>query len=171
MTKNKVSQYWALTTILLVVIIVIGGAVAWSRYRESQPVEISIAKPPSQEQLNQIYIGGAVTNPGFYPLNAGDSINDIIQAAGGTTISADPSQLELYIPEVGQEYQLQKVDINRAETWLLEALPGIGETRAQAIIAYRQQNGPFHHIYELTKVEGIGDTTYEQIKHLITVAD
>ncbi len=171
MTKNKVSQYWALTTILLVVIIVIGGAVAWSRYRESQPVEISIAKSPSQEQLNQIYIGGAVTNPGFYPLNAGDSINDIIQAAGGTTISADPSQLELYIPEVGQEYQLQKVDINRAETWLLEALPGIGETRAQAIIAYRQQNGPFHHIYELAKVEGIGDTTYEQIKHLITVAD
>jgi len=54
---------------------------------------------------------------------------------------------------------------------LLEALPGIGETRAQAIIDYRQQNGPFHNINELTKVEGIGIATYEKIKHLISVAD
>jgi len=50
-------------------------------------------------------------------------------------------------------------------------LPGIGEVRAQAIIDYRRQNGPFHNISELTKVEGIGTATYEQIKQLITVAD
>ena len=171
MTRSRLNHYWTLVTILLVAIIVTGGIVAWSRYRESQPVEISIVKLPSQEQLNQIYIGGAVNNPGFYPLAAEDSINDIIQAAGGTAGSADLSQLKLHIPEADKEYQPQKVNINRAEAWLLEALPGIGKTRAQAIIAYRQQNGPFHHIYELTKVEGIGDTTYEQIKHLITVAD
>lgn len=171
MTKSRLNQYWTLISLLLVVIIVTGGIVAWSRYRESQPVEISIVKSPSQEQLSRIYIGGAVNNPGFYPLAAGDSINDIIQAAGGTAGSTDLSQLKLHIPDADKEYQPQKVNINRAEAWLLEALPGIGEVRAQAIIAYRQQNGQFSHIDELTKVEGIGDTTYEQIKHLIAVAD
>ena len=65
----------------------------------------------------------------------------------------------------------QKIDINRAEAWLLEALPGIGEAKAQAIIAYRQQNGGFGHITEIANVEGIGPAIYEDIKNLITVGD
>ena len=167
MTKNR---YWALTiTILLVAIIAIGGIIAWSRYSPSQPIEISM--PPHPQLQGEIYIGGAVISPGFYPLNAGDSIENIIQAAGGTTSNADLSQLKLHVPESGETYSPQKIDINRAEAWLLEALPSIGEVRAQAIINYRRQNGPFSNIKELTKVEGIGITTYEQIKHLITVAD
>ena len=175
MTISKFSKYWTLLIILLVATITVGGIVAWSRYSGSQPVEISIAKSPSQEQLDKIYIGGAVNNPGFYPLKAGDSIEALIQAAGGTT-SADLSQLKLYISEVGEvsevgEEEPQKINLNRAEVWLLEALPGIGETLAQRIVDYRHQNGPFQNINELTKVEGIGTTTYEQIKHLITVAD
>ncbi|GAH27253.1 unnamed protein product, partial [marine sediment metagenome] len=100
------------------------------------------------------YIGGAVNNPGFYPLKAGDSIDDVIRAAGGTSVKTDASRLKLYIPEVGKEEPPQKVNLNRAEAWLLQALPGIGETRAQAIINYRQQNGQFDNINELTKVEG-----------------
>ena len=72
---------------------------------------------------------------------------------------------------VSQLDEPQKVDINRAEAWLLEALPGIGEVRAQAIIDYRQQNGGFSHISEITRVEGIGQSLYEQIKDFITVGD
>ena len=169
MTTAKPTKYWTPIIIILVAIIAIGGIVAWSKYRGSQPVEISI--PPGQELQGEIYIGGAVNNPGFYSLKAGDSIEDIIQAAGGTTDSADLNRLELYIPQNGEEQQPQKIDLNRAEAWLLQALPGIGEVRAQAIIDYRQQNERFHNINELTKVEGIGVTTYERIKHLITVAD
>ena len=161
---------WTLITILLVAIIAIGGVVTWSRYSRSQPIEISIPSPPNQEQLNQIYIGDAVNSPGFYPLKAEDTIKDIIQAAGGTSKVADLSQLKLYIPEIG-EHEPQKINLNQAEAWLLKALPGIGETRAQAIIDYRSQNGPFRNINELIKVEGIGTTTYQKIKHLITVAD
>jgi len=142
-------------------IIAIGGIVAWSRYSPSQPVEISMS--PGQQVQGGIYIGGAVNSPGFYPLTAGDSMEGLIQAAGGTTSSANLSQLELYIPEVGEEEQPQKIDINRAEVWLLEALPGIGETLAQRIVDYRQQNGPFNNIKELMKVAGIGTTTYEQV--------
>jgi len=168
MTTSRFNRLGTLVILILVAIIAISSIVAWSRYSGSQPIEIS--QSPSQELYSGIYIGGAVNNPGFYPLTVGDGIEDIIQAAGGATINADLSHLKLYIPKAGEVEQPQKIDINRAEIWLLEALPGIGEVRAKAIVNYRRQNGLFHNINELTKVEGI-TTTYEQIKELITVAD
>ena len=169
MVTSKFSQYWTLITILLVAIIAISSIVLWSRYSRSQPIEISM--PTARELQDEIYIGGAVSNPGFYSLKAGDTVEALIQAAGGTTDRADLGWLKLYIPQAGDEEQSQKIDLNRAEAWLLEALPAIGESRAQAIIDYREQNGLFSNIKELTKVEGIGIATYEKIKHLITVAD
>jgi comEA protein len=88
-----------------------------------------------------------------------------------------PHAIEISLPtptepnEVNQQEQPQKIDINRAEAWLLEALPGIGPSKAQAIIDYRQQNGGFAHITEITRVEGIGPAIYDQIKDLITVGN
>ena len=169
MTASKLNKYWTLITILLVAIIAISSIVAWSRYSRSQLVEISTTS--AQALQGKIYVGGAVTNPGFYPLKAGDTVEALIQAAGGTTGSADLGWLKLYIPQTEEKKQPQKIDLNRAEVWLLEALPGIGETKAQVIIDYREQNGPFHNTNELIKVEGIGIATYEKIKHLIAVAD
>ena len=169
MTTGKSGQYWLLLVILLMAIIAAGSIAAWLRFSPSQPIAISL--PTSQELQGKIYIGGAVANPGFYPRKAGDGIETLIQAAGGTTSGADLTRLKLYIPQIIEQEQLQKVDINRAEAWLLEALPGIGEVRAQAIINYRRQNGLFRNINEITKVEGIGATTYDRIKHLITVTD
>jgi competence protein ComEA len=169
MTTSKFNRFGTLVTLILVAIVVIGGIVAWSRYSGSQPIEIS--QSPSQELRGEIYIIGAVNSPGLYPLTIGDSMEALIQAAGGTIDNADLNHLKLYIPEAGEEEPLQKIDINRAEVWLLKALPGIGEVRAKAIVDYRYQNEPFRNINELTKVEGIGATTYEQIKELITVAD
>lgn len=168
-SPGRLTNCWTLIIALLIVIIAIGGTVIWSRYNRSQPIEISIASRP--ELHGEVYIDGAVSNPGLYPLKAGDSLVDIIQAAGGATHDADLRRFKLNIPEVAEEELPQKVNINQAEAWLLQALPGIGETRAQAIIAYRQQNGQFHHINELMKVEGIGTTIYDKIKNLITVAD
>jgi competence protein ComEA len=169
MTTGKLTNYWTLIIILLIAIITVGGTVARAKYSPSPPVAISIASTP--ELPGEIYIGGAISNPGFYPLKTADSLEDIIRAGGGITSDADASRLELYIPETGEEEPPQQINLNRAEAWLLEALPGIGKTRAQAIIDYREQNGLFNNINELTKVTGIGTTTYEEIKHLITVAD
>jgi len=169
MAASKFNRYWTLIITFLVIIIAVGGIVTWMRYSGSQPIEISI--PSSQELQGDIYIGGAVNNPGFYPLKAGDTIEDIIQIAGGASSNADLSQLKLYISEMEEEEESQKINLNRAEVWLLKALPGIGETLAQRIVDYRHQNGPFHNIRQLLQVAGIGTTTYEQIKHLITVAD
>ncbi len=169
MTAGKIYNGWTLMAIILVAIIVAASVVIWSRYSRNQAVEISIV--PDREIQGEIYISGEVHNPGFYPLEAGDSIGDVIRAAGGTADSADLSRLELLVPDTAEGEPPQKVNINRAEAWLLEALPGIGKVRAQAVIEYRRQNGPFRNINELVKVEGIGTTSYEQIKHLITVAD
>jgi len=169
MIASKLNRFWKLITIFLAAIIVIGGIVALLRCSPGRLIEIS----PRQEWQGRIYIGGNVTSPGFYPLTGGDSIDALIQAAGGTTSSANLSELKLklHILETGEEQQPQKVNINRAEVWLLEALPGIGETLAQRIVTYRQQNGPFRNTSELIKVEGIGTAIYERIKDLITVAD
>ena len=78
MTTSKFSQYWTLITILLVAIITIGGIIAWSRYRRSQPIKISI--PMAQALQSEIYVGGAVSNPSLYSLKASDTIEALIQA-------------------------------------------------------------------------------------------
>ena len=169
MTVSRLNRFWTLVTILLIAIIVIGGIIVWVRYTPCQPIEISI--PQAEELQGRIYIGGNVTNPGFYPFTTSDSIEALIQVAGGTTSSANLSGLRLYIPGVEEEPALQKIDINRAEVWLLESLPGIGETLAQRIVNYRQHNGPFLNTNELLKVAGIGTAKYEQIENLITVAE
>lgn len=157
---------WALIILALLIIIVAGGLTAWARYPQSQPIEITAAQ--SEGLSGGIYISGAVASPGFYPLKAGDTIDGLIQSAG-VTKDADLGRIELNIPKTSDRLQPQKIDINRAESWLLQALPGIGATRARAIIDYRNQNGPFRYTYELTKVEGIGAELYENIKHLISV--
>ena len=95
----------------------------------------------------------------------------MLEAAGGTTTAADLDDIKLYIPSVNEAEVSQKVNLNLAEVWLLQALPGIGETKARAIVDYRQRNGQFRHISEITNVEGIGTASYEKIKHLITVSD
>ena len=167
MTRND--KFWAAVIMLLIVIIVVGSLLIWSKYNPSQPIEITL--PAAPEISGQISIAGAVNIPGIYPLKAGDSIDALLQAAGGTTAAANLNGIELYIPFTDKWESPQKVDLNRAEVWLLQALPGIGETRAQAIVDYRQQNGRFKHASEITSVEGIGTVTYEKIKHLVTVSD
>ena len=62
-----------------------------------------------------------------------------------------------------------KVDINRADSSQLTTISGIGPSKAEAIIAYRQENGPFKKTEDITKVSGIGDATYQKIKDKITV--
>ena len=156
---------------VLLVAAIICSLVAWVGCSQGKPIEISTPENTIPEHITQVYIGGAVNNPGFYPLKDGDSIEALVQAAGGITDGAEPSQLELIINDIGEEKEPQRIDINRAPAWLLDALPGIGEVKAQDIISYRNQNGPFQNINELLKVKGIGQSTLDNIKDLITVAD
>jgi competence protein ComEA len=138
-------------------------------HNKAQPAELVLAQAVIPQLNGEIYVGGAVINPGIYPCREGDTIQALFSDVGIET-SADLSHIEIYIPQEGEKQFPQKIDVNRAEPWLLEALPGIGETRAQAIVDYRIENGQFKRIEDLLRVEGIGPGTFEKIENYITVS-
>ncbi len=79
-------------------------------------------------------------------------------AGGGTGTAAGPAA------GAGQ-----KININSASAAELENLPGIGPVTAAAIVAYREEKGPFASVDALTEVSGIGEATLEKIKPNATV--
>ena len=167
---SHADRFYLFATIFLLVAAIAGGVMLAMQHNRSQPVEIVLSQTEPPEQSGELYIGGAVANPGIYPWQEGDTLQTLLSDAG-IEPDADLSHIELYIPREGEEQSAQKIDINRAEPWLLEALPGIGEVLAQRIVDYRSQNGPFKRIEDLLKVSGIGEATLDKIKDYITVSD
>ena len=155
-------------------LIIIGGVFLFQQQPWSnEPLEITLTTPTTALPADkEVYVGGAVVSPGWYHLEQGDGIEDVLSMAGGGTINADPARVKLYICEKfddGESVAPQLVSINRAEAWLLDALPGIGPALAQNIIQYREENGPFVMMEELLLVSGIGEAKYDGLKDLITV--
>ena len=165
---KKPNRLWALAALVLVAVTLTGAGVALTRYQPAEGVEITLPTEPALS--GSVSIGGAVTNPGIYAYTGEDTIDSLLKAAGGTTSTTPPS-LSLEVQAPGAQPQPQKVNINTADVWLLDALPGIGETRAKTIIAYRELHGPFRTTSEIQKVEGFGPSLYAEIKDLITVTD
>jgi competence protein ComEA len=168
--SNHLEKYWLIIVAFLLVSIIAGGIILSIKQSSHKPVEISLSQAALLQYDGEIYIGGAVANPGLYPLRQGDTIESLIQIAG-LVPDADTGKIEIYVPKTGELSQPQKIDLNRAETWLLDALPGIGQGRAQAIVDYRSQNGPFHRIEDLLNVEGIGESTLDRMRDFVTVED
>ena len=63
----------------------------------------------------------------------------------------------------------QRIDLNTADVSQLSTLTGVGESKALAIIAYREENGPFTSIEDIMNVPGIKEGTYEKIKDKIAI--
>ena len=63
----------------------------------------------------------------------------------------------------------QKINLNTADVSQLTTLTGVGESKALAIIAYREENGPFTSIEDIMNVPGIKEGTYEKIKDKIAI--
>jgi competence protein ComEA len=168
--ESKHNRYWVIAIIFLAVVIAVSSIAAWTKYRPVQPVEIIL--PAEQQISGNISISGAVNNPGIYPFSGNDSLAALLQSAGGVTADGKTNSLELYFPSsAGVTDTSQKININTAADWLLEALPGIGPTKAKAIIDYRQKNGFFRSVDEISKVTGISANLLEQIRPFITVSD
>lgn len=167
---NQADRFYIFITVFLVIALVVGGVMLLLNRSKIQPAELVLSQAALPQQSGEVYIGGAVVNPGIYPFREGDTIQALLSNVGIES-SADLSYIGIYIPEEGDEQSPQKIDINRAESWLLEALSGIGETRAQAIVNYRNENGEFKRIEDLLQVKGIGQGTFDKIKDYITVSD
>lgn len=63
----------------------------------------------------------------------------------------------------------EKINLNTADSYDLQRLPGIGEKRAEDIIAYREEHGPFQTVDELDEVSGIGSGILEGLREYATV--
>jgi len=167
---SRVNRFYLFITVFLLIAAIAGGVTLAVQHSRNQPVEIILSQTEPPELSGEVYIGGAVSNPGIYPLREGDTIQALLLDASVES-DANLSHVKLYIPREGEEQSPQKIDINRAEPWLLQALPGIGEVLAQRIVDYRSENGPFRRSEDLLKVSGIGPGTFENIKGHITASD
>ena len=167
---NRADRLYLFITGFLVIAAIAGGLTLALEHRKSQPMELALCQVEPPQQSGQLYIGGAVANPGVYTLRANDTIQAVLLSAG-IEPGADFSQMKLHVPREGESELPQRIDINRAHPWLLQALPGIGEARAQAIVAYRTEQGPFRRIEDLLGVSGIGPATFDNLKDYITVSD
>ena len=139
-----------------------------------------------------VYVCGQITKPGVYVLPQGSRICDLFELAGGFTKDAaidywNQARLltdgeMIYVPTAEEVKDRpfdentanntddsNKVNINTASKEELMTLPGIGEARALAIIAYRKENGPFTSIAELKEVEGIKDGVFSKMKDYIEI--
>ncbi|SDL67737.1 competence protein ComEA [Franzmannia pantelleriensis] len=74
--------------------------------------------------------------------------------------------LTFALPALAQD--MAPIDVNTADAELLQELPGIGETRAQAIVEEREANGPFESADDMTRVSGIGATTIDGFRDQVS---
>ncbi|GFP08129.1 helix-hairpin-helix domain-containing protein [Lactobacillus helveticus] len=151
-------------------------------------------------------ISGAVKHQGVYTLKNGARLQELIEAAGGTTGKVQlkainraillKDQDKIHIPYKGEKVESaatagtgtstnststssnssasnqesgEKVNLNTADVAGLQKLTGIGEKKAEQIIAYREQNGPFKKVEDLMQVSGIGEKTFASLKDQLTV--
>lgn len=141
----------------------------------------------ANETLAFVDIKGAVVNPGVYEMDTDARVDDLIQISGGFTEDADQSQVNLAqkvqdemsitIPIEGEETpegdnastDSGKVKINDATQEEIESLNGVGPSKAQAIIEFRDEYGLFKTPEDLLEVSGIGETTLENLLDAIQV--
>lgn len=157
---------------------------------------ILIEQPKTEPEEILIEIKGQVNAPGVFEMPAGSRLHDAVALAGGFLPDADnltlnmamklTDEMSIYVPKLGEEAsappivsqpagtaaigsQGGAVNINTADEADLTTLTGIGPSKAAAIIAHREDNGPFVSIEALKDVTGIGDKTFEALKDSISV--
>ncbi len=139
-----------------------------------------------------VHITGCVVSPGVYYAEEGSRIFEVVELAGGFSKDAqtdsvnlarvvmDAEKIHIYSKEEAGTLATKNteevphegnapVNLNTADRETLMELPGIGASKADAIIKYRQDNGGFSKIEDVMEISGIKEGAFEKIKNLITV--
>ena len=117
----------------------------------------------SEADLEAVNLALRVQDEAHYRVpRIGDTLGPESNVVSPPAASQDPTS------DKGQS-SADLIDLNKASVELLETLPGIGPVRAGAIVADRELNGPFRTVEEITRVQGIGPSTYTSIRDLVTV--
>lgn len=160
--------------------------------------EVEETKTEASDEI-YVYICGAVKKPGVYKLKAQVRLYEAVEQAGGLSKEAsetwlnqaeelkDGQKIEVLtkaeakkLKKASQAAQGEdsvggggksagKVNLNTATKEELMTLSGIGEAKAAAIIAYREENGGFARIEDIKKIEGIKDGVFKKVEAMITV--
>lgn len=180
---------------LLAVLLVFAGTGCRKRqameiYRDTEDmVSESVSAPEWEETEGTVFVDvqGAVKKPGVYELPLGSRVYTALEAAGGLLDNARGERVnqagvladgqQIYIPMEGEDQPAadlmqesdERVNINTADAKELTGLPGIGESRAADIIAYREANGGFTAVEDIMQVSGIKDALFEKIKDKIKI--
>ena len=167
------------------------------RHGTPEPIELphaaAEAPPPvatTQPSLLQVHLAGAVQRAGLYEVPASFRVGDLVDAAGGFTAEADGAAVNLaerlrdgqqiYVPTQGEALTTEsvgiggaggdgRIDVNAATATQLEQLPGIGPSLAGAIVAFRNEHGPFATVDALQQVPGIGPSKLAQLRDRASV--
>lgn len=166
---------------------------AWEKSDEPfQQMTTTTEEQTEETGKIMVDIKGEVNKPGVYELTGDARVKEVILEAGGFTKNAEEKQLNLaeklsdqqmiYVPnkteaeemevagEVQEESQTEEmIDINAANLTELQELSGIGPAKAQDIIDYREENGPFETVDELNEVSGFGEKTVEKLRESIKI--
>ncbi|MEB9840361.1 helix-hairpin-helix domain-containing protein [Bacillus cereus] len=146
-----------------------------------------ISDTKEQKRTIIIDVKGAVSKEGVYEMKEGDRVKDAVQKAGGFLSEVDmkkvnlaqivQDQMLLYIPSKNESEQVVltsskedgKIRINTAAKEQLEKITGIGSRKAESILKYREEHGPFQKIEDLLEIDGIGAKSLEKIKGQIII--
>lgn len=175
----------------------LAGCLWWLLQGRPEPVEIEQASAVPLETPRGagaaaegasgevvVDVAGKVRKPGIVVLEPGARVVDALQAAGGALPGVDLSGLNLARPLVDGEQVLVgvapppgavgpgaggRISLNTATAVQLEELPGVGPVTAGAIVAFREEHGPFTSVQELLDVSGIGEATLAKIEPHVTL--
>ena len=165
------------------------GTLLFSReVSEAIQESVAFAESESTPICISVFVCGAVKEPGVVEIPEGSRVEQALLAAGGFSEDADREYVNLAakvkdgekisFPTKQEVLELERsqrvtrsalVDINTANKEQLCALTGIGNSRAEEIIRYREKNGLFSSIEELKKVDCITDSIYAKLQDEIMV--
>mgnify|MGYP001037017457 CR=1 FL=1 len=190
-------KQWVSVVVLVSVVMLGTGMIMGKNLVETKvvPSEQVVIEDSGEPIYITSYVVGAVNKPDVYELPINSIVKDAIEKAGGPTEDADLVAInlarkvkdgeEIIVPakqvflsdsndsgnsvSTASANSSGKININIASAKELEALPGIGEVKSNAIVQYRKDYGLFREIRDIIKVSGIGEVTFENIKDLIVV--